>query len=82
MEDTELTEKNVLGGPLLACSYAPLTGFFRDGWCATHSETATNPSMPAYGLKTKRTPLPCGKPGRKTDGLGNNYRSLSISDGK
>ena len=31
-------EKNVLGGPLLACSYAPLTGFFRDGWCATHSE--------------------------------------------
>ena len=31
-------EKNVLGGPLLACSYAPLTGFFRDGWCATHGE--------------------------------------------
>ena len=29
-------EKNVLGGPLLACSYAPLTGFFRDGCCATH----------------------------------------------
>ncbi|MGB7542291.1 MAG: DUF2237 domain-containing protein [Burkholderiales bacterium] len=28
-------EKNVLGGPLLACSYAPLTGFFRDGCCAT-----------------------------------------------
>ena len=25
------TEKNVLGGPLLACGYAPLTGFFRDG---------------------------------------------------
>ena len=30
-------EKNVLGGSLLACSYAPLTGFFRDGCCATHS---------------------------------------------
>jgi len=30
-------EKNVLGGPLLACSYAPLTGFFRDGCCATHN---------------------------------------------
>ena len=29
-------EKNVLGGPLLACSYAPLTGYFRDGWCACH----------------------------------------------
>lgn len=29
------TEKNVLGGPLLACSYAPLTGYFRDGCCAT-----------------------------------------------
>ena len=23
---------------MLACSYAPLTGYFRDGWCATHSE--------------------------------------------
>lgn len=31
-------EKNVLGGPLMACSYAPLTGYFRDGWCATHEE--------------------------------------------
>jgi len=29
-------EKNVLGGPLLACSYDPLTGYFRDGCCATH----------------------------------------------
>jgi uncharacterized protein len=29
------TEKNVLGGPLLACSFDPLTGFFRDGSCAT-----------------------------------------------
>jgi uncharacterized protein (DUF2237 family) len=30
-------EKNVLGGPLLACSYDPLTGFFRDGCCATYA---------------------------------------------
>jgi hypothetical protein len=30
-----MTDKNVLGGPLLACSYAPLTGFFRDGCCRT-----------------------------------------------
>lgn len=27
--------RNVLGGPLLACSYDPLTGFFRDGCCHT-----------------------------------------------
>jgi uncharacterized protein (DUF2237 family) len=26
---------NVRGGPLLACSYDPLTGFFRDGCCET-----------------------------------------------
>jgi uncharacterized protein len=26
---------NVLGGPLQACSYDPLTGFFRDGCCRT-----------------------------------------------
>ena len=26
---------NVLGTELLACSYAPLTGFFRDGCCRT-----------------------------------------------
>ena len=35
----ELTkEKNVLGGPLQACSFAPLTGYFRDGCCATRGE--------------------------------------------
>ncbi|WP_372620113.1 DUF2237 family protein [Falsiroseomonas sp.] len=27
--------KNVLGGALLPCSVAPLTGFFRDGCCNT-----------------------------------------------
>lgn len=26
---------NVLGSALQACSYDPLTGFFRDGWCNT-----------------------------------------------
>jgi uncharacterized protein (DUF2237 family) len=31
-------EKNVLGGTLQACSFAPLTGFFRDGCCATRGE--------------------------------------------
>lgn len=27
--------RNVLGGPLEVCSQAPLTGFFRDGYCRT-----------------------------------------------
>jgi uncharacterized protein (DUF2237 family) len=31
-------EKNVLGGALLSCSYDPVTGYFRDGCCATHGE--------------------------------------------
>ncbi len=37
---TELAsrEKNVLGGPLQSCSYDPLTGYFRDGCCATYGE--------------------------------------------
>ncbi|MFY7986041.1 MAG: DUF2237 family protein, partial [Burkholderiaceae bacterium] len=26
---------NVLGTPLMACSYDPITGFFRDGCCET-----------------------------------------------
>ena len=30
------SERNVLGGELRACSFSPLTGFFRDGSCATH----------------------------------------------
>jgi len=29
-------EKNVLGGELTACSFSPLTGYFRDGSCAAH----------------------------------------------
>jgi uncharacterized protein len=27
--------RNVLGSPLMACSYAPLTGYFRTGCCDT-----------------------------------------------
>lgn len=38
MADNPTDEKNVLGGPLQACSFSPLTGFFRDGCCATHGE--------------------------------------------
>jgi len=33
-----MATRNVLGGPLLACSYDPLTGFFRDGCCNTSDE--------------------------------------------
>lgn len=39
MSSIELTSaRNVLGGPLRACSYAPLTGFFRDGCCRTRQD--------------------------------------------
>jgi uncharacterized protein (DUF2237 family) len=38
MAEAPKVEKNVLGGPLQACSFAPLTGFFRDGSCGTHDE--------------------------------------------
>ena len=31
----EIDALNVLGGPLQACSFDPLTGFFRDGCCHT-----------------------------------------------
>lgn len=35
----ELTSgRNVLGGPLRACSFDPLTGFFRDGCCRSRGE--------------------------------------------
>lgn len=30
--------RNVLGGPLLACGYSPLTGFMRDGCCSGHRQ--------------------------------------------
>ena len=29
---------NVLGQPLVACSFDPLTGFFRDGCCKTNEQ--------------------------------------------
>jgi uncharacterized protein len=32
--------RNVLGGPLQACSYDPVTGFFRDGCCRTRGDDA------------------------------------------
>jgi len=33
-----VTERNVLGGPLEPCGTDPLTGFYRDGCCATGPE--------------------------------------------
>lgn len=33
-----MNDKNVLGGALLACSFAPLTGYFRDGCCRTDED--------------------------------------------
>ena len=30
-----MPDTNVLGGALLACSYSPLTGYYRDGCCTT-----------------------------------------------
>jgi hypothetical protein len=38
MSEELSSEKNVLGGPLLACSYDPVTGYFRDGCCSTHGQ--------------------------------------------
>ena len=35
MPTSAATQKNVLGGELLACSFSPLTGFYRDGCCKT-----------------------------------------------
>lgn len=35
MSTEHMTARNVLGGPLAACSFSPLTGYFRDGCCNT-----------------------------------------------
>ena len=34
-DDSRAAARNVLGGTLAACSYDPLTGFYRDGCCET-----------------------------------------------
>jgi uncharacterized protein (DUF2237 family) len=33
-----MSDKNVLGGPLVPCSLDPLTGWFRDGCCRTDED--------------------------------------------
>jgi uncharacterized protein (DUF2237 family) len=37
---TREPDVNVVGGTLLACSTEPMTGFYRDGCCATGAEDA------------------------------------------
>ena len=38
MSPTNSIARNVLGEPLVACSFDPLTGFYRDGCCKTGPE--------------------------------------------
>lgn len=39
----KMTALNVLGGPLVACSFSPLTGYYRDGCCNTdHNDHGTH----------------------------------------
>ena len=38
-----MSEKNILGSPLIACGQDPVTGFFRDGYCNTsHHDKGTH----------------------------------------
>jgi uncharacterized protein (DUF2237 family) len=39
-EPETMNAKNVLGSPLVPCSYDPLTGYFRDGCCHTDAQDA------------------------------------------
>lgn len=43
MATSDSIAKNVFGEPLVACSFNPLTGYFRDGCCKTdESDTGTH----------------------------------------
>ena len=35
LPDPEFNQRNVLGGNLASCCFAPLTGYFRNGFCHT-----------------------------------------------
>lgn len=37
-QEQEVTQNNVLGEPLEACSIQPITGFYRNGYCETGPE--------------------------------------------
>ena len=34
-DESQPARRNVLGGELAACCFAPTTGFYRDGYCRT-----------------------------------------------
>jgi uncharacterized protein (DUF2237 family) len=38
LSTTETAARNVLGGALQACCFAPRTGYFRDGYCRTEAK--------------------------------------------
>jgi len=38
MSETQSVQRNVLGEPLKACGYDPMTGFYRDGCCHVGKE--------------------------------------------
>lgn len=43
-----MAERNVLGGELESCSTEPMTGFFRDGCCATGPEDLGSHTICAF----------------------------------
>ena len=45
---SEHEERNVLGGPLEECSTDPMTGWFRDGCCATGPEDMGSHTICAF----------------------------------
>ena len=68
MSEAVHKEKNVLGGELLACSYAPLTAYFRVGCCSTHGEDGVT-HLGCGGILL-RAPKKRGQP---RDTLGDRY---------
>ncbi len=55
-----MTTLNVLGVPLLACSYAPLSGFSRDGCC--HSDENDHGTHVVCAKITSDFLTYCGQP--------------------
>ena len=59
-----MTERNVLGGDLLACSYDPLTGYFRDGSCAVHDQDGVGVAETGGDVVAQVITHPVGVPHR------------------
>ena len=45
MSTSTATQRNVLGGDLLACCFNPVTGYFRDGYCRVVPSDTGNHSV-------------------------------------